>query len=134
LQGNERLIGASIIGQSALALSSIHRTPEYGLRAQLRDRHQRLVCKRHLSRDCHMLWAMLMITSAINQATQIPMMMSDQVAGILRWASKRAARFSFELDPVRHPTSCDVATSVNRRSQLGLLRRVNRAMTQDKNK
>jgi len=43
-----------------------------------------------------MLWAMLMITSAINQAAQIPMMMSQtmsQVAGIMRWASELAARF-----------------------------------------
>ena len=138
LQGNERLIGASIIGQSALALSSIHRTPEYGLRAQLRDRHQRLVCNRHLSRDCHMLWAILMITSTINQATQIPMMVSQtmsQVAGIMRWASERAARFSFELDPVRRPTSCATPpASVNRRSRLRLPRKVNHAMIQDTNK
>jgi hypothetical protein len=31
LRGNKRLIGESIIGQSTLALSSIHRTPEYVL-------------------------------------------------------------------------------------------------------
>jgi hypothetical protein len=134
LQENERLIEASMIGQSALALSSIHRTPEYGLRAQLRDRHQR----RHLSRDCHMLWAMLMITSTINQAAQIPMMMSQtmsQVAGIMRWASELAARFSFELDPGGRPTSCATPpASVNRRSRLGLPRRVNRAMIQDTNR
>jgi hypothetical protein len=85
-----------------------------------------------------MLWAMLTITSAINQAAQIPMMMSQtmsQVAGIIRWASERAARFSFELDPVRHPSSCaSPPASVNRTSQVGLLRKVNRAMIQDTNK
>jgi hypothetical protein len=36
----------------------------------------------------------------------------SQVAGIMRWASERAARFSFELDPVRSSDFLRDATSI----------------------